>query len=224
MRSRVGIHATLLFALACTIPPLQRDTSGEVDLALRGASTAQEISDLLGKDPDGCVRIPASRELCSWILGRHDSAWARLASSVPTRDRINLLCELPGDGSDRSERSCTAHPRRSNRDRWRINTGKGGVASRVNVRKEQTALALAQIGSATTAIELSRLVGARPDECHGSGASMTCIWRASKFTYGHGTLAASIHASMSKKVRMLCKVPADGGARPPDSCSVSIGH
>ena len=224
MRSRVGIHATLLFALACTTPPLQRDTSGEVDLILRGASTSEEISDLLGKGSDGCVGIPAARELCSWSLGRHDSTWARLASSVPTRDRINLLCELPGDGSDRSERSCTAHPKRSNRDRWKINTGKKGVASRAKVRKKHTALAVAQIESATNVIELSRLVGARPDECHGSGASMTCVWRASKFTYGHGTLAASIRAPLRKKVRMICRVPSDGGARRPDSCSVEIGH
>ena len=223
MRSRVGIHATLLFALACTTPPLQRDTSGEVDLVLRGAGTSEELSDQLGKDPDGCVRIPASRELCSWILVRQDPAWARLASSVPTRDRINLLCELPGDGSDRLERSCTVHPRRSNRGRWKINTGKKGV-SRPKVRKEHMTLALAQIESATSVTELSRLVGARPDECLDFGTSMSCVWRASKFTYGHGTLAASIRAPLRKKVRMICRVPSDGGARPPDSCSIEIGH
>ena len=67
-------------------------------------------------------------------------------------------------------------------------------------------------------------MGAVPNECSPqSGGLQVCLWRASARTYGHGTLAMSIGAPKTKRVRMHCRLPTDGGHRAPDSCSVEIG-
>jgi len=60
-------------------------------------------------------------------------------------------------------------------------------------------------------------------ECRAQGLRVLCTWRATSGTYGHGTLAMSIGADMSKKVRLRCQLPADGTPRAADSCNVEIG-
>ena len=54
--------------------------------------------------------------------------------------------------------------------------------------------------------------------------TQVCTWRMSKNTYGHGTVAASIRADMSKKVRLRCHLQLDGSLRKADSCLAEIGN
>ena len=79
------------------------------------------------------------------------------------------------------------------------------------------------VTAAKTAFALSTLVGDAPWECRQIDDSSHCTWKTTADTYGHGTLAMSIGADMSKKVRMSCMLPADGSPRAPDSCTVQIG-
>ncbi|MHC4448388.1 MAG: hypothetical protein ACYSXF_11520 [Planctomycetota bacterium] len=77
---------------------------------------------------------------------------------------------------------------------------------------------------AVTLADLSRLVGAAPDECTAaSGGLRFCLWRTTNRTFGHGTLAMWIGASKGKKIRLRCLLPDDGSPRRPGSCSAEVG-
>ena len=76
------------------------------------------------------------------------------------------------------------------------------------------------VNAARNLEELSRLLGALPNQCKPAGDGQeTCLWRTSAVTYGHGRVAASVPVPGSKRVDLLCALPLDGSFRQSgDSC------
>ena len=103
--------------------------------------------------------------------------------------------------------------------------GGGASASERRAQREELARrAAAALAQARTPLEISRLVGAAPDQCVSPQPGvLACLWRATSRTQGHALLAATIEAPQRKKLRLECRLPADGSARAPDSCRVEIG-
>ena len=192
--------------------------------------TRSEMIVLVGDIPTRCVEVPGEAEICVWSLGKQEPVWRPLAKALSTADRLNLICEFPANGALRSEDSCSVHPKRTNRSYYMARIrgrGPGPAQRRKSVtsvsRAELKAQAQQLLADAHTAIELSTLVGDAPAACQSRDAGFLCLWKANSGTYGHGTLAVSIDASFSKKIRLSCRLPAEGTRRAPDACSVNIG-
>lgn len=200
-----------------------------VDELLAGRSTAVEIEAFAGVPVTRCVAAPGAMSLCEWQLGNRAAGWKALAMAIDTDDRVALLCLVSEDGSPRTPGSCTAASMRSNRSRWGVTSParrKGAKppkqqhASPASIR----AAARAEIDAARTLVEISRMLGATPVDCGpGLPGSQVCLWKGSARMHGHAVLAASIGASMSKKVTLRCSLPLDGSPRSPGSCQVRIG-
>ncbi len=192
--------------------------------------TRPEIDGFVGHAPERCTPASPRDELCTWLLTGRDAAWRPLASMLGSSDRLNLLCVVPRDSGARAPGSCSVHPRRSDRRRWSPAPQSGAAQKRqarhhqTESREEFAVRAQAEIAQASDLAALSRLVGDAPDQCSPADAALVCVWRASNQTYGHGILAASIQASVRKKVRMSCVLPDDGSARDADSCAVVVGY
>jgi hypothetical protein len=192
--------------------------------------TRADLEVFLGGAPARCIASTAGLELCEWQLGDRASAWKPLARSIDTRARINVLCELPADGSSRAPGSCSAYPRESDHSPWALpnlhpsRRGDASVADRRAARERVAQRAEATLAQASTLLEISRLIGQAPDQCLPPQSGIrTCLWRATSRTLGHGMLAATIEAPRRKKLRLECRLPADGSAREAGSCEVEIG-
>jgi len=201
----------------------------EIDV-LAGQRTRAELVVFLGQAELRCVASSPGLELCEWPLGSRDPAWETLARSIDTGSRLNVLCELPADGSARAPGSCSLHPRRSDAHPWRLPNlvpTKYSGKTRADLRADRERLvrrAEATLAQARTLLEISRLLGAAPDQCVAAQPGVrTCLWRATSRTQGHGMLAASIEAPQRKKLRLECLLPSDGTPREPGSCKVTIG-
>jgi hypothetical protein len=218
-----------VFALpGCYKPPPRSEiesSRAQVNRLLAGMRTQQELSAFVGSQARVCVEATPSGRLCEWRLSSRDPGWAELATSLATEDRINLLCVLPVDGSDRTEDSCAAFPRRSNRVLYPIPTqlprpgSTPGQENRVEAKARHERTANADLARAKTLLELATLMGAAPDSCVDPGdGTRSCAWAATSYTYGHGTLVRSLSLEAQKKVWMRCVLPADGGPRQAGSC------
>ena len=215
----------------CTPPP--RDaieaSSAAVGQILAGARTRAELTAALGRRERLCVASSPSLLVCEWRIEFEAPRWSELAAMLPTEDPLNLLCELPADGAERAPDSCIVFPRRSNRflyllpySRTPSRTAKP-PADRAEVRARYQREASAEIAWARTVAELSYLVGAAPNACEDlQDATQGCVWGAANATYGHGTLAFSVSASSSEKVRMRCILPTDGSPRASGSCELEV--
>ena len=197
---------------------------------LASQRTRGELLAVYGEPRVPCVAIRPGLELCEWSLGNREPAWRPLARSIGTDARVAILCELPTDGGARAPGSCTLYPRESDHAPWALpnvapsRRGSGSVAERRAKREEISKRARATLAEAGTLLEISRLVGAAPDECVALQPGLrSCLWRATSRTRGHGLLAATIEAPRRKKVRLVCRLPADDAPRAPDSCEVEIG-
>ncbi len=190
--------------------------------------TLTDISAFVGNTPARCQGVPRGASICVWHLGSKESGWRALAKVLRTGDRLNLVCELPPDESPRGKDSCSVHSQRSNRTYYRREASGaerfGRPTRRLSGAMERLAVEAKQhLAGLRTAFELSTLMGDAPSECRSEPTRVHCSWRGTSGTYGHGTLAMSIGADMSKKVRLNCALPADGTPRAPDSCTVNIG-
>jgi hypothetical protein len=201
----------------------------DVDV-LAAQRTRADLEVFLGRPPVRCIASRAGLELCAWQLGNRDREWKPLARSIDTRARVNVLCEVPADGSARAPGSCSVHPCESDHSPWALpnlhpsRRGDASVADRRAARERVARRAQATLDDARTLLEISLLVGEAPDECRSAQPGVrTCLWRATSRTHGHGMLAATIEAPRRKKVRLECRLPADGTAREPGSCEVEIG-
>ncbi len=187
--------------------------------------TYNEMIEFVGARPERCVPVSQKSLICVWGLSKREPGWRPLASALGTGDRLNLVCEFPASKGPRAEASCSAHAQRSNRAYYRIFVvKKRGQRKTPDWRsKSQRSEAQKLIDSATTAFALSTLVGDAPDQCATSPSQTHCVWKTDARTYGHGTLAVSIGANFSKKVRLSCSLPVTGGPRDQHSCSAQIG-
>ena len=217
------LGAAALVALACAAAG---EPAGDL---LAPARTLAEIGGRLGKQPLRCTAIDATSKLCEWQLGNGDGAWSALARSVDTGYRVSVICAVPTDGAARAPGSCAVVPCVSEREGWAVpfpGAGQKGWSSPAQIqvaRERLAARARTVLDEARTLAELSRLVGAVPAECRPlDPQARLCTWHATSRTRGHGLLAALISAPKRKKVRLLCTLPADDGARAADSCKVEI--
>ena len=214
----IGLHASSSAA---------SDPAG-AETALARFGTEGAISAFLGPRPS-CVSASSTTRLCEWLLSARDPGFRAVAAGIGTGDRVGVLCELPAARVEREVGSCTGHPRRSNRSAYNVSrlNLKTAAARRRREHKLEVhrELASGELAAAGTLLSISRLLGCAPAQCDKIDAeSQLCTWRLSKHTYGHGTVAASIRAEMSKQVRLRCHLPLDGSLRTEDSCSAQIGN
>lgn len=197
---------------------------------LAAERTRADLVLALGHPRTDCVASRPGLELCEWSLGNRDAAWKELARTIGTDARVAVVCELPADGSPRAAGSCTLHPRESNHAPWALpnvaasRRGSGSLAERRAARERVSQRAQATLAQARTLVEISRLIGAAPDQCLEIEPGLqSCLWRATSRTFGHGMLAATIEAPRRKKLRLECRLPTDDTPREANSCSVEIG-
>lgn len=230
--------STLLITSVGLAEPIQ--PSPETDRAitdiLRTAPDRASLSKLLGTGAERCVETSVRFIHCAWHLRNKHTGWSEIARVLKTRQRVAVICELPRDGSERALGSCVARPQESNRSMF-VTASSPGPSSRKGVRRRNSADANASkeayaaiaknwLEGARTIAELTRLMGALPDSCErgmGLKDEQVCVWKTTKRTYGHGTVAASEMASLSKKMILRCVLPLDGSARDADSCLARIG-
>ena len=126
--------------------------------------------------------------------------------------------------------SCTAHPQHTNRAIFRLPVGNGadewireqGGEKVLLARYER--VAQAWLRDARTLTAMSREMGELPSSCLPSGSDQRlCVWRTTKSTYGHGTVAISIGARPQNKVILRCHFPQDGRPRMDGSCAAEVG-
>jgi hypothetical protein len=210
------------------IPAKAHRNSVDVTRQILGPySTLSEVNVFVGSAPDRCEAVSDVTQVCLWPLSKATAGWMPLAQVLETGDRLNLICEFPLDGSKRAESSCSVHPQRSNRPyfrgQFRPQDRRMSRTKRAEIRESESEKARQLLSASVTAFELSTLVGDIPDQCFKGGSEFFCTWGSHAGTYGHGTLAMSIEASFSKKVKLRCTLPADGGPRAADSCQASVG-
>ena len=190
----------------------QRGTAHIEDLTTKVA-----ISEFVGGDAERCVFSAPGLELCTWLVEEGDDAWPALADASVSEGNLNLLCELPLDGSPRAEGSCHAHARAAQ------TAGPGslppvGAAGSLEKRRE----AEKRLGEALTILEISRLIGDAPESCRTGQDVQTCEWNAAEGSAGYALLAALVDdAGSGSAVRLRCVVPLDGAARATDSCGAA---
>lgn len=182
-----------------------------------------EMTTFAGVHPTRCVTVSDRSAICVWPIPKTARGWEPLAKALDASDSLNLVCEFPVDESPRGPGSCGVHPRRSNRTYWagayrdRERTGEQGSAIRRAHRRDAQRL----LDQATTAFQLSTVVGDAPESCHVAGTVSLCTWATNNSTYGHGTLARIVDVQ-SKKVRLNCSLPPNGQRRAVGDCSAVI--
>ncbi len=232
--SRIVTHLSvfLLLAVACKSPPHEPNPNARARSThlLASYSDKQQLSQFVGVVPSLCLPSTRTTELCEWRANARAAGWRVMANAIGTGDRLNLICELPVSGEPRAPGSCTIHPRRSNRYSWKLPSTAGTRRSARSsetqsvVRERHRNTASQWMAEANTLPQLSRLMGAIPDECTPSDTgTQYCTWRMNSHTFGHGTLVVWIGAKKSKKIRLHCVLPSDGSPRAPDSCYAEVG-
>lgn len=180
-----------MIALGCRPP------SGDL-AGFTTARTGSELSRFLGGYPSRCIPAEPGFELCEWQLGDQHEAWKPLARSVPTRRRLNVICRLPLDGSDRTASSCGVHPRESQH----FDPDDPISPSRA---------AQARLDGAPDLATLAHLVGALPTRCRMVLGGRVCSWQVSNRDAGHALVAAA--ADTRGPVQLECRFAEDVGAK-----------
>jgi hypothetical protein len=175
--------------------------------ALDESTTKSELSRYAGAEPERCVFSGPDLELCSWRIDRSAPAWAALAEPLDVAADLNLLCELPMDGSPRAADSCAAYAR-VGAGLPPVSAGEGAAEGAEAVLRE-----------ARTLRELAGLLGDAPDRCRTGPGFQTCAWMVGSDAPGYPLLAALASGLEDESpLRFECKLPLDGSARSSDSC------
>jgi len=200
-------------ALACG----GADRSGD-GAALDARTTKLEVAEFAGSEPVRCVFSAPGLELCSWQIPSDADAWAALAGEAELVGDLNLLCELPLDGSARAADSCRAHARSVHAASDAEGLPAVGAAGSLENRRE----AERRLGEALTVRALSHLVGDAPERCKTGSSVQTCEWSLAEGAAGYGLLASLVDdAGSGSTVRLRCVLPLDGAARSTDSCEAA---
>lgn len=186
--------------------------------ALDTSTTKSQIAELAGGEPDRCVFSAPGLELCSWPLEVGSDGWSALASGAEAEGDLNLLCELPLDGSPRAEGSCRAHPRSTQAASEAEGLPPVAAAGSLESRRD----AERRLGEALTVRALSDLVGDAPERCKTGSTAQTCEWSLGEGAAAYGLLASLVDdAGSGRAVRLRCVLPLDGSARSTDSCDAA---
>lgn len=196
------LGAALLLGCAGSSPATQADFDA--------SDTKDELIEFAGHEPERCVYSAPSLELCSWRLGESDRGWAVLAEPLGTRSDLNLVCEIPIDGSPRAEGSCIGYALAAS-PLPAVSASIGAVEARRDAAEQRLA-------AARTVRELSDLLGDAPDKCLTGMGVQTCAWSVSEEAVGYGLVGAL--ASSAGALELRCLVPLDGSPRAADSCTV----
>jgi hypothetical protein len=204
-----GLAAALavLITAACETPPPGGPTVADI----QGAKTKGEMLRLTTLEPARCSWSRPGFELCVWQFGDRQSAWYALAASIATHYRVNLLCELPTDGTPR-DRDClvlrAASPPTTSSSKHRLRISASEAQSRLD--------------AATTVWQVSQLVGDAPLRCSALDPSTQfCIWQANTRTEGFAVLVKLLDSRA--RVRLSCSFPADGSPRTAGTCRAEPG-
>jgi hypothetical protein len=209
---RLGALALACGGLACGSGEPPRAT------ALDAAATKVEIVDFAGGEAERCVFSAPGLELCAWRIPEDADAWASLAGPDGAEGDLNLVCELPLDGSPRADGSCRTHERSAQA------AARGGELPPVGASGslEGRRRAEQRLGEALTVRELSHLVGDAPERCRTGAGVQTCEWSVPEGAAGYGLLARLVDdAGSGSVVRLRCVLPLDGQARSADSCDAA---
>lgn len=186
--------------------------------ALDARATKVEVASFAGGEPARCVFSAPGLELCTWEIRSGDDAWAALAGDAEAVGDLNLLCELPLDGSPRADGSCRAHPRSVQAASDAEGLPPVGAAGSLENRRD----AERRLGEALTVRTLSHLVGDAPEHCKTGSSVQTCEWSLAEGAAGYGLLASLVDdAGSGSTVRLRCVLPLDGAARSTDSCEAA---
>lgn len=230
-RGRSAYFIALGTLVGCYAPvyvgPAER---AAVSAVLVDFKTQAELTEFMGDHPPRCLSLSPREKLCEWQSVKSEAGHRVLADSLGTPDRVQLICALPVDGSDRSANSCSGHPRRSTRSLWTVreNAGPRGehrpTKKQFRARREQyRQLAAATLEQARTLVSLSRLVGELPEHCRALGEkTRLCVWNTDARTNGHGLLMSAAGATLQERVVLTCELPLSG-SRAPASCEARIG-
>jgi hypothetical protein len=181
-------------------------------------TTKVEIAEFTGGDALRCVFSAPGLELCSWRIVEGDPAWAALAEGSADGGDLNLVCELPLDGSPRADGSCRAHARSASATAGGGTLPPVGAAGSLESQRD----AERRLGEALSVREISHLVGDAPERCRTGAEVQTCEWSVAEGAGGYGLLAALVDdAGSGSVVRLRCVVPLDGEARAADSCDAA---
>ena len=196
-----------------------------------GLDTTRALSGYFGVEPQRCIEGSESTQLCAWELTSQQERWDAIADMLGTSARVSVVCAIPKDENEpRMKGSCSASPRKSNRDIFKYARGTASEEQVVDRTKERALMqkyeivANAWLEGARTLTSMTRLMGTLPDRCKNvEGEQRRCVWRLDKKNMGHGTAAMSIGASLRGRVRLDCAFPRNGGPRGDESCTVETG-
>ena len=191
------------------------DTKGIASIDELG--TKAEIVDFAGAEAVHCVFSAPGLELCSWRVVEGDAAWDALSDESAGGGDLNLVCELPLDGSPRADGSCRIHSRSAQAGSGESLPPVGAAGSLESQRDAER-----KLGEALSVREISDLVGDAPERCRTGAQVQTCEWSVAEGAAAYGLLAALVDdAGSGSAVRLSCIVPLDGAARAADSCDVA---
>jgi hypothetical protein len=82
----------------------------EAQRQLDAASTAWQVTQLVGDAPERCSAVDANAQFCVWRADVHTVGFPILLAFLESRARVQLSCSFPTDGSPRAPGSCRAQP------------------------------------------------------------------------------------------------------------------
>jgi hypothetical protein len=174
------------------------------------ALTRDQVVAFAGAEPERCVFAKPGRELCTWSLpGRV----FRPDEDPVDSDGVKLVCELPsaatsaGAGSG----SCRVHPLSARAPAAALPPVGAGPAGAGRD-------APSNLASARDVTAISHLVGDAPQRCRTRRDDQLCEWELQRSNPAHVPLVALARAD--GPLRLRCRLPLDGRARPSDSCAV----
>ena len=214
--TRSLLLGTLLLALGCASGGALTETHTP---ALDQYQTRTELDNFLGTRQTKCVHSRPGYELCGWILGNRSEAWEPIAESVDTRRKVNVVCELPTENGRRSPGSCSVYPRIFLPFELAVQRAPVDVAASQSAAASEYEQAHYALETARDIVQLSRLAGVHPRECHRrSETHQLCRWRLSNQPAGHRLLAAA--SDLDGRLQLECLLPYSGAPRSRDSCQI----
>lgn len=208
------IASILVFAsiaVACQTPAPDGVSVQTAPKTLESAVSKPDLLRFVGEEPHSCVATGWATQLCAWRrVGKTSGAWPQLAQLASSSQRVNLLCELPLDGSPRASGSCSVHECQA--AAWSSGFEEGSPQAMAEAR--------ARLDAAPDIVALSRLVGDGPVRCmRGGPRNRLCSWSVTSASQGWEVFAAA--SGLRSRLRLVCELPANGEARAPDSCSIA---
>lgn len=207
-----------LLSLQCLFPLAA--TSSDKTVAhgvLAELATKEAVVGFIPRVSPVCHPSGPDHEVCTWKLGSRQERWKDLAGTVPTSERIHLVCFFPLEGGERAPGSCTVFASVRRLEGTPKSRDRDG-AEWVKFREAQKA----HLDAAQTIVEMSALMGSGPDLCVLLDPERRrCQWRAGSSTPGYLVLRAIF--GTRQRIRMNCTFPTDGSARSPGSCELYSG-